>query len=627
MFANGRKDASLWFSQIGCSIVFHRIAVRLVAAAAFAVAASTSTFAQDPADASKLPRPADAKVVYAGPQTTIVTTGMTPDAAFADLEKQLAAAGWQNYREMQERQDPGARTLVSRKGAIGLEARIAPAPAQGNATTIQYITNPLRNDVPFPPEARDIKFDPNTPVLEANTAKAFDAVAAFYVAEMKPRGYDLHQPLDGSEAIAGDAKNQRAFFTKTGQRPLLLLMRALDAGGTAVKLEAVSPQLLPKPKPPAQAQAQTPVPAPAAPPNPGSDAGTAISKQIDSMIGDVLKDVQKQMGGAARPQQPPAPPRATEPALKLKADANAPIPVPETAGAVDADGNSLDFSSPSSVRALADFYRSEMRKAGWSAGASPINRDNMVVLNFGRGGKSLTMTIMRAGDETRVSAQSDIFATGSKANPGAAASASDDGGPDVALEVEDSGGLPVPKPNSSVGKTRSLFRIEASATVKARVDTVLAFYKRELSARGWSEIGAAKVSSDTTTADFKAPEGPARLTIERKGGETYVTLAVRQEAEARKSGLMPKSGTVRLLFGSMADGPAVVTVAGRTVNVAPGVGQKGTDGPTLEVKPGTLKVTVKVGKQPPQTETVPVAEGEIWGLLIGPGGILPLQAY
>ena len=224
------------------------------------MALSAAAFAQDPSDASKLPRPADAKVVYAGPQTTIVTTGMTPDAAFADLEKQFTAAGWQNYREMQERTDPGARYLLSRKGAVGLEARIAPAPAQGNATTIQYITNPLRNDVPFPPDARDVKFDPNTPVLDASTAKPFDAVASFYVAELKPRGYELHQPLDGTEAIAGDAKNQRAFFTKTGQRPLLLLMRALDAGGTAVKLEAVSPQLLPKPKPAPQAQAPVPPP-------------------------------------------------------------------------------------------------------------------------------------------------------------------------------------------------------------------------------------------------------------------------------------------------------------------------------------------------------------------------------
>lgn len=584
---------------------------------------SAAAFAQAPSDTSKLPRPADAKVVYASPQTTILTTGKTTDAAFADLEAQLAAAGWQNYREMQERTDPGARTLVSRKGPIGLEARIAPAPAQGNATTIQLITNPLRNDLPFPPEARDIKFDQNQPLLEAAAPRAFDAVAAYYVSELKPRGYDLHQPADGTEAIAGDARNQRAFFTKAGQRPLLLLMRAVESGGTAVKLEAVSPQLLPKPK--AAPQAQAPAPAPKAQ---TTDAPSAIDKQIDSLIGDVLKDVQKQMGGAARPPQPQAQARAAEPALKVKADANAPIPVPETAGDVTVETGSLEFESFSSVRALADFYRSEMRKAGWSSSPTPINRDNMVALNFSRGGKSLTMTIMRFGAGSQVSAQGSALETpGVGARASAASGALKDDGPDVSLEVGDSGGLPVPKPNSSVGRTKSLFRYDAFATVNARVDTVLAFYKRELAARGWKEVGLAKIDSSGATAEFTSPEGPARLTIERKGEDTTATLAVRKEAEAQKSGLMPKKGMVRLLFGNMADGAAVVTVAGRNVNVGAGVGQKGPDGPSLEVKPGTLKVTVKVGKQPPQSETVTVAEGEIWGLLIGPGGILPLQAY
>lgn len=601
--------------------MFHRFALRLAATAALALTCTAAAFAQDAADTSKLPRPADGKVVYASPQTTIVTTGMTPDAAFAYLERELASAGWQNYREMQERTDPGARTLVSRKGATGLEARIAPAPAQGNATTIQFITNPLRNDVPFPPEAREVKFNPNTPVLEATTPRAFGDVSGFYVAELKQRGFDLHQPADGSQPIAGDAKNQRAFFTKTGQRPWLLLMRATDAGTTAVKLEAVSPQLLPK-APAPQAQAQAPVPQPSPP-----SAATALDKQIDSLIGDVLKDVQKQISGGARPPQPQAQPRSTEPSLKAKADATAPIPVPETASDVDVDGTSLDFTSPSSVRALADFYRSEMRKAGWSAGASPINRDNMVVLNFGQGGKSVTLTIMQMGASSKVSAQGDVFEAAASDGGAQGTAAAKNDGPDVALEVQESGGLPVPKPNSSVGRTKSLFRYEAHATVKARVDTVLAFYKRELAARDWTEVGAAKIDGTRASADYKSPDGPARLTIERQGDVTAVTLAVRQEAEAKKSGLMPKTGMVRLLFGSMADGTAVVTVAGRNVNVAPGVGQKGTDGPTMEVKPGAIKVTVKVGKQKPQTETVTVAAGEIWGLLIGPGGVLPLQAY
>lgn len=589
-------------------------------------AATTCALAQDPSDTSKLPRPGGAKVIYESPQTTILTTTQSSEATAAELEKLLAAAGWQNYRELQERRepDPAARTLVARKGAIGVEARIAPAPAQGNATAVNFIANPLRHDLPFPLEARDVKFDPNMPLLEAMTPQTFEAIATFYTAELKQRGWDVFQPTDGSQPISGDAKNQRAFFTKSGQRPWLLLMRAQDGGGTVVKIEAVSPQLLPTAKPAPRAQAASPVPNPAPP-----EARSAIDKQIESLIGDVLRDAQKQIGGAARVPQPGAT-RPAEPALKRKADATAPIPLPETAGdtTLDPGAQSFEFESSSGVRALADFYSREMRREGWSSTPTPINRENMAVLNFARAGKSLTLTVMQFGVSSRVSAQGDALEQpdGSNARAMDSDKAKDDA-PDVALEASESGGLPVPKPNNSVGNTTSLFRYEAFAAVPAKLENVLAFYKRELAARGWSEIGAAKIDSGKATADFKSPEGPARLTLERKDSETYATLAVRKEVEAQKSGLMPKKGMVRLLFGSMADGSATVSIAGRNVAVASGVGLKMPDGPTLEVRPGTHKVTVKVGRQPPQTELVTVAADEIWGLLIGPGGILPLQAY
>lgn len=598
--------------------------------AALLSAATTGALAQDPSDTSKLPRPGNAKVIYESPQTTILTTTRSSEATAAEVEKLLADAGWQNYRELQERRepDPAARTLVARKGAIGLQARIAPAPAQGNATTVNFIANPLRHDLPFPPEAHGVKFDQNLPLLEATTPQTFEAVATYYTAELKQRGWDLFQPTDGSQPISGDAKNQRAFFTKTGQRPWLLLMRTQDGGSTAVKIEAVSPQLLPTAKPAPQAQAAPPAPKSAPPAAP-----SAIDKQIDSLIGDVLRDTQRQIAGAARAPQPGAT-RPAEPALKRKADATAPIPLPDTAGdaILDPSAGLFEFESSSSVRALADFYRSEMRKEGWSSTPTPINRDNMAVLSFSRAGKSLTLTLMQFGAGSRVSAQGDALEQPDGSNAGATASTAagdktKDDAPDVALEAGESGGLPVPKPNNSVGNTTSLFRHEAFAAVPAKLENVLAFYRRELAAHGWSEIGAAKIDGGKAIADFKSPEGPARLTLERKDSETHATLAVRKEVEAQKSGLMPKKGMVRLLFGSMADGSATVSITGRSVAVAPGVGLKKPDGPTLEVPPGSHKVTVKVGKQPPQTEAVTVAADEIWGLLIGPGGILPLQAY
>ncbi|HEX4894161.1 MAG TPA: hypothetical protein VFV47_12805, partial [Hyphomicrobiaceae bacterium] len=415
-------------------------------------------------------------------------------------------------------------------------------------------------------------------------------------------------------------------FAKAGQRPWLLLMRAHDGGGTGVKIEAVSPQLLPTAKPAAEAR-----PAPPVPKSGPSDAPSAIDKQIDSLIGDVLRDAQKQIGGSARVAQPGAT-RAAEPALKRKAVEATPIPIPETAGDLSRDpaAGSLEFQSSSSIRALVEFYQREMRTEKWSPTATPINQENMVVLNFSRTGQTLTLTVMRFGQGSRVAAQGNALEQpeGSRApaSTSVGPNAKDDA-PDTTLEAGESGGLPVPKPHNSVGRTSSLFRYEAFAAVPAKIDTVLAFYKRELASRGWSEVSEPKINGGKVSAQFNSPEGPARLTLERRGSETHATLAVRKEAEAQKSGLKAKPGMARLLLGSIIDGAATVSVAGRSIRVPAGVGSKAPDGPTIEVRPGTHKITVKMGGQVERTETVTVAADEIWGLLIGPGGILPLQAY
>jgi hypothetical protein len=64
----------------------------------------------------------------------------------------------------------------------------------------------------------------------------------------------------------------------------------------------------------------------------------------------------------------------------------------------------LEFSSASSLSAVADFYCSTMKGQGWDSRSSVINNANMVVLNFAKGGKSVSFTIMRIGNKTNVSA-------------------------------------------------------------------------------------------------------------------------------------------------------------------------------------------------------------------------------
>ncbi|HRE22485.1 MAG TPA: hypothetical protein PKW21_15845, partial [Rhabdaerophilum sp.] len=196
-----------------------------------------------------------------------------------------------------------------------------------------------------------------------------------------------------------------------------------------------------------------------------------------------------------------------------------------------------------------------------------------------------------------------------------------------ALERDETAGLPVPKASSSKGHERSPWRIEAQATVKATPASVLAFYRKELVALGWKETAPARTEGAKTIVGYAAADGPGVLTLTRKGQETSISLLLRKEAEAKKSGMMPKAGQAKILIGNMHDTAATVIVGGKTFKVAPGVGSEKPDGPSLDVPPGNHKVTIKIAGSPDSTEIVTVQGNDIWGVLIGPGGALPVQMY
>ena len=119
-------------------------------------------------DTSKLPRVAGAKEIFASPASTIFTTP-NPVAQTADtLDKALAADGWQKYVAPQHfriSRTKASAACRSRKGPLALGVFISVAPAQGNATSVQYNAAALKNDLPFPKDATNIEFDPNKPLL------------------------------------------------------------------------------------------------------------------------------------------------------------------------------------------------------------------------------------------------------------------------------------------------------------------------------------------------------------------------------------------------------------------------------------------------------------------------------
>ena len=116
-------------------------------------------------DTSRLPRLSGAKEVFASPASTMFTsTEPVPQAADA-VDKALAAAGWQKYGapHTATSQEAALRILSLKKGAQGLSVMITVAPAQENATSVQYSAIALKNDLPFEKDATDIEFDPNRP--------------------------------------------------------------------------------------------------------------------------------------------------------------------------------------------------------------------------------------------------------------------------------------------------------------------------------------------------------------------------------------------------------------------------------------------------------------------------------
>jgi hypothetical protein len=205
---------------------------------------------------------------------------------------------------------------------------------------------------------------------------------------------------------------------------------------------------------------------------------------------------------------------------------------------------------------------------------------------------------------------------------------------DSEIEAEESSGLPVPKQHTlGAGGTLKMpgaspFRQELDASVPAGLDAVLAFYRRELGKRQWKEAAGAVVKADRAMLAFAAPEGPALLKLDRRGGETAVHLALKNPAEAKKAGIMPPPGQVRLMFGNMGEVEASVTVNAKTIKVAPGVGGPQTpNGPTLELPPGKYKATLKIAGRPDRSIDLATAADDSWGLMVTPGGMMPIQMY
>ncbi|MGY3295426.1 hypothetical protein ACVWWP_008493 [Bradyrhizobium sp. LM3.6] len=148
------------------------------------------------------------------------------------------------------------------------------------------------------------------------------------------------------------------------------------------------------------------------------------------------------------------------------------------------------------------------------------------------------------------------------------------------LTLDPDSALPVPTQHSSTGVSSTKFpgsdqsfRSELEASIPAALGDVLAFYRTELTKRGWQEkADGATVTAERAELAFTSPEGPAVLKLGRARDETIVSLVQRNPQAAAKADIMPKAGQARLMLGNMGPKEASLTINNQTVKIAAGAG-------------------------------------------------------
>ena len=444
--------------------------------------------------------------------------------------------------------------------------------------------------------------------LQAVNVADIPAVLAFYRRELAARGWK--EETNGAVVTPDEVTLN---FSSPDQTATLRLSRKYDLTMLNLATQMTQAALA------ARARAK-------------KDADDKFDSDADAMVKKVMaEDAARRTAQAAGMSD--APPHAL-------ADQATPVPLPDTAENVQFNGpdGKLEFDSSSSVKAIAAFYRSVLKPLGWREEPSVINKSTMVVMEFAKGGKALSFTVMQLGPKVNVSADGSGLvmanarpaATKDQGSAGATAEAAAE-----PLEAEPDSALPVPKQHSlsSIGSSKIpgtdiAFHRELSASVPAELNSVLAFYRSELGKLGWKETAERTiVKPDQAQLAFTSPDGPATLKLSRSNGETSIALAQKIPAAAAKADIMPKPGQAKLMFSNLGNGEATVTINKQTIRIAPGAGAQ-SKGPTLELPPGKYRYSLKVAGGPARNNEIEVAADDAWGVMVAPDGdVMPLHVY
>ena len=137
------------------------------------------------------------------------------------------------------------RAMSLKKGTQALSVFITIAPAQNNATSVQYAALPLKTDLPFTKDASAIEYSPDRPLLTLVTAEPVDKTLDFYRKELGARGWALwsektngKQPAGGPSGVVHERGGYAHYVNdKEPTVALVLTLQKAEAGKYKVELK------------------------------------------------------------------------------------------------------------------------------------------------------------------------------------------------------------------------------------------------------------------------------------------------------------------------------------------------------------------------------------------------------
>jgi hypothetical protein len=613
------------------------------------------------------PRPEGAEA-FGKPNPIHVSYLLPTDvAATAALcRRVLALGGWHQFQSFNEG-PPLSKTSESMKfmkNAVYFSVLITKGPEQfGGKTLLDYSAGALVPfDMPIAPDADGLKIDSQKREVEYQTARDAAGIAQFYKTAGASLGW-VFKP-------GGNDNPRLLLFDHSVNSRVVIEATPLEKGGTRVEGGVIArerPQI-------AQTNPAAPT-QPAQVPTARESERSAQEKAADELAQNVerkgkeiletsdpskilesAKELEKLVekspfskgkkarAGALSPQDRKAPKVqevekpdaavAVAPADDVVDAEKVALPASAEGVVIDPAAKSIQYVSNQAVDDQREFFRSSFDKLGWhssSTSTSIINGQKTVNMTLykGEGEVSFEMAADRppGKNTTTITGKGLRFTT--RAVKGDVAAAR----PAVKAEglaAKDVKGLPIPDECENQMDEASPYRRLLATSAAGDLPAIIAFYDKELGARGWTPAKGKKVEKERAELPFLSAAGEElTATLTQAGKEVQIELLLRRPLLVAKSGLLAAPDKARLVIGNQFAGEAVVSINGQPYPIAQGAGAKDpSDALKVQLFPGTNQLVIKIPGKADVSQELPVSAGEIWGLMIFENGnALPVQIY